>query len=168
MKHLILLIIVSAWSFKVLAQDEQKEQKEINQQVWLPFIQAFNSYNTDAFMAVHHKDLARVPRDSKQIYTFTQYKKQLEEGDLRSRNQNAKRTIELRFLERIATTTQAFEVGIYKTTVTQPQTEPQSFYGKFTVLLRKDGGVWKIVMDSDTSEKNSISANDFIAAAGID
>ncbi len=119
-------------------------------------------------MAVHHKDLARVPRDSKQIYTFAQYKKQHEEGDLRSKTQNVKRTIELRFLERIAGTTQAFEVGIYKTTITQPQMEPQSFYGKFTVLLRKDNGVWKILMDSDTSEKNSISANDFIAAAPLD
>jgi hypothetical protein len=46
--------------------------------------------------------------------------------------------------------------------------EPRSFYGKFTVLLHKDNGIWKIVMDSDTSEKNSISANDFIAAAPLD
>lgn len=167
MKPLIItiLIIIAAPAF---AQLEQKEQKEINAQVWRSFIQAFNEYNTTAFMAVHSKDLARVPRDSKTISTFEQYKKQMEDGDNRSKEQNIKRTIELRFIERIATSTQAFEIGIYKTTIIRSQTEPQSFYGKFIVMLRKENGIWKILLDSDSSEKNTISANDFIAAAPMD
>lgn len=160
-----MMIIASA---AAIAQPEQKEQKEINAQVWHPFIKAFNGYDTEAFMAVHAKDLARVPRDAKTISTYEQYKKQHEDGDKRAQTGNIKRTIELRFIERIASPTQAFEVGIYKTTVTQPQSEPQVMYGKFIVVLRKENNTWKIVLDSDSSEKNTVSANDFIAAAPID
>jgi len=119
-------------------------------------------------MSVHHKDLARVPRDSKVIYTFNEYKQHTDDYNQKARKGNITQTIELRFIERIANPTQAFEVGIYKTTITQPNTEPKAYYGKFTVLLTNENNTWKIIMDSDSSEKNTITANDFIAAEPIE
>jgi ketosteroid isomerase-like protein len=134
-------------------------QKAINSQVWKPFIQNFNTGNTEGFMAVHSKDLVRVPRDSKKLSDFAQYKKQLEYN-----GKSAKRTIELRFIERIASDTKASEVGIYKTTMVNPQGETKTFYGKFLVILRKENGTWKILVDTDSSEGGTISEDAFLAA----
>jgi ketosteroid isomerase-like protein len=134
-------------------------QKAINDQVWKPFIQNFNSGNTEGFMAVHSKDLVRVPRDSKKLSDFAQYKKQLEYN-----GKSAKRTIELRFTERITGDNKASEVGIYKTTVTTPQGEIKTHYGKFLVILRKENGTWKILVDTDSSEGGTITEEAFLAA----
>lgn len=50
----------------------------------------------------------------------------------------------------------AFEVGYYKTSSTDATTgETRSGYGKFHVLLRKENGTWKIIMDADANEKTN-------------
>jgi ketosteroid isomerase-like protein len=146
----------------------QDAQKQINHQVWKPFATTFNNYDTKGFMAVHSHDLVRVPRDSKTVLNFEQYKKQYEEGDKRSVQQKAKRTIELRFLERMANENQAFEAGIYKTTNIDVHGKTRSFYGKFYVVLRKENGTWKILVDSDSSEGGSIGEKDFAAAKPLE
>lgn len=146
----------------------QDTQNQINEQVWKPFITTFNNQDTKGFMAVHSADLTRVPRESKTVLNFEQYKKQNEEGDKRSTQQKIKRTIELRFLERITNETQAFEVGIYKTTYINAQGESKSFYGKFHVVLRKENGIWKILVDSDSSEGGTISEKNFTAAKPLE
>lgn len=146
----------------------QDVQKQINDQVWSPFITTFNNHDTKGFMAVHSHDLVRAPRDSKTVLNFEQYKKQNEEGDKRSVQQKAKRTIELRFLERIANESQAFEVGVYKTTNINAQGESRSFYGKFHVVLRKENSTWKILVDSDSSEGGTIDEKDFEAAKPLE
>jgi uncharacterized protein (TIGR02246 family) len=138
-------------------------QHEIDEQVWKPFIKAFNTRDTPAFMAVHSKDLARIPRDGKAITTFAQYQKQNEDGNKRAAA-DTRMTIELRFIERVASETQAYDVGIYKTTVTTGKGASQSHYGKFFVVLRKEDNRWKILVDSDSSEGGTISEKDFINA----
>jgi hypothetical protein len=40
----------------------------------------------------------------------------------------------------------------------------KSFYGRFHAVLRKEEGVWKILVDTDSSENNSISEKDYLAA----
>jgi ketosteroid isomerase-like protein len=146
----------------------QNIQRQINDQVWKPFITTFNNYDTEGFMAVHSHDLIRVPRDSKTVLNFEQYKKQYEGGDKQAAQQKAKRIIELRFIERMANENQAFEAGIYKTTNINAQGESKSFYGKFHVVLRKENGTWKILVDSDSSEGGSIGEKDFIAAKPLE
>lgn len=138
----------------------QDFQKEINEQVWTPFITAFNARDTKAFMNVHSKDIIRAPRDSKKLLNFDEYTKENQEGE----NRKNKHTLELRFLERIANQSQAFEVGIYKYTSWNEKGETRSGYGKFHVALRKENGVWKILVDSDSSEGNTIGEKEFLAA----
>ena len=67
-------------SASVCAQDFQKE---INDQVWRPFIASFNSFDTDGFMAVHSRDLVRSPRDAKVLLSWDEYFKQQQAGDKR-------------------------------------------------------------------------------------
>jgi ketosteroid isomerase-like protein len=145
----------------ILAFTQNTNQKAINDQVWKPFVKNFNTGNTDGFMAVHSKDLIRVPRDAKKLSDFGQYKKQIESSG------KSKRTIELRFIERIATDSKASEAGIYKTTIVTPQSETKTFYAKFLVILRKENGTWKILVDTDSSEGGTVNEAAFLAAQPI-
>lgn len=94
----------------------QSVQHEINEQLWKPFIQAFESRNTEGFMALHSKGLVRSIRDEKIVWNWEEYY-QNEKKYESQKDFNARR-LELRFTERLVGKDQAVEVGIYKTTVT--------------------------------------------------
>jgi ketosteroid isomerase-like protein len=130
-------------------------QSDINRQVWKPFIEAFNNFDTKAFMAVHSKDLSRVVQDGNLIYGYDRYYTENEQGNQSAKKANRKRTIEFRFIQRIAANDKAFEIGYFKYTGIQPDGSSHNGYGKFHVLLRKEGGIWKILMDADASEKTN-------------
>jgi ketosteroid isomerase-like protein len=128
-------------------------QKQINNDVWKPFISAFNNLDTDGFMSVHSKDMTRVIQDNNMIFGYEKYYQENKASDERSRQNKSKRNIELRFVQRIAGNDRAFEVGYFKGTVTSESGNSRNFYGKFHVLMRKENGKWKILMDADASEK---------------
>lgn len=148
-------------SFVLPAQDPQKE---INEQVWKPFIENFNNRNAAGFLAVHSKDVVRSPRDSQTIFGWDAYLKQQSEGDKRGIEMKRQHTLELRFTERIAENDLAIDVGIYKTTSIDSKGQSRSFFGRFHVVLRKENNVWKILVDSDSSEGGTIGEKDFLAA----
>ena len=151
-RKISIYLLIVLFSKTSLSQSDSLQQ-QITQQVWKPFIQSFSNMDTRAFMAVHSVDMTRVIQDGKTIYGYEQYYRENVQGDERSKKANRKRTIELRFAQRIAANGRAFEVGYYKTTSIQPDGVSRSSYGKFHVLLRKEKGVWKILMDADASEK---------------
>jgi ketosteroid isomerase-like protein len=159
---LVVLSIISSSAFS------QNFQKEINDQVWKPFISTFNNLDASGFLTVHSKDVIRSSRDSKILLNWTAYLKQQQEGDKRSKENGVRRTLELRFTERIANANQAIDVGIYKTTVTDKVGKIQSFYGRFHVVLRKENAVWRILVDTDSSENQSIDEKDFSSASAME
>jgi len=108
-------------------------------------------------MAVHSKEMSRVSQDGKSIYGYEKYYEENKYWNERSKKEGRKHNIELRFTQRIAGNDRGFEVGYYKTTSIQPNGESRSSYGKFHVLLRKENGKWKILMDADASEKTNES-----------
>ena len=146
----------------------QNFQKEINEQVWKHFITNFNEHNTDGFMTVHSKDAVRSPRDAKVVWNWEEYKQQQSQGDQRALAEKRKHALELGFTERIANKDLAVEVGVYKTTYFLPNGETQSHYGRFHVVLRKESGSWKILVDTDYSEGGTIGEKDFLAAQPLD
>jgi ketosteroid isomerase-like protein len=145
----------------------QGEHTEINDQVWKPFIQTFNNYDTKGFMALHSKEVARAPRDAKTIWNWDEYYKKQEQGDLLGKSAASKRSLELRFTERIVNKDLAINVGVYKTSSIRPDGTTEGFYGRFHVVLRKENGIWKILVDTDSSEGRTISEQDFLAASPI-
>jgi len=147
MKLLVPLLFVSTSLFG------QTAQKEINEQVWKPFIKAFTENNAELFMSVHSKDLVRSPRDSKKVLNWDQYNQQ-------TAKQSGTHNIELRFTERINNDNQAIDVGVYKTSY--PNHPP--YYGRFHVVLRKENGIWKILVDTDSNEGGTIGEKQFLAA----
>jgi hypothetical protein len=67
----------------------------------------------------------------------------------------------------MASNDQAFEVGYYKTTSANIVSgEKRNGYGKFHVLLGKENGVWKILMDA-ANEKSDEGGIPFRQAYGI-
>jgi hypothetical protein len=113
---------------------------------------------------VHSMDLVRSSRDSKQILSWAEYLEQQEKTNKRILADGMSMTLDLHFTERIATQDRAVDVGIYKTTMTDKTGKAQSYYGRFHVVLRKENGIWKILVDMDSSEGGTIDAEDFNAA----
>jgi len=162
MKKIILLLNVILIGLTSLAQ-ENKLTQEINAQVWMPFIRAFGDGDDELFRSVHSKDVIRVMQDDKQIVGYDKYFKKVPDS-IKAKWSDWKKSIELRFTQRIASDDKAFEVGYYRSTSINMKTgEQRSGIGKFHVLLRKENGIWKILMDADTaegaSEENFSKAN---------
>jgi len=127
-------------------------EKEINTQVWNSFIEAFNEGNDEAYSTLHSKDFIRVLRDNNRIYGFDEAFK-VQPDSIKQKWAEWKRNIELRFIERVVSADKAFEIGYYKITSSNTSTgEQRVSYGMFHVLLRKENGVWKILMDADGHE----------------
>jgi len=127
-------------------------QQQINEQVWKPFVKAFNNDDKEGFRKVHSLDLIRVIQDDNQVLGYDEYFKPVDDS-IKANWGKWKHHIELRFIQRIASNGKAFETGYYKTTSTNIDTrETRVGYGKFHVLLRTENGVWKILMDQDAKE----------------
>jgi ketosteroid isomerase-like protein len=163
MKTLLILLCATV----AITAHAQTSQTEINTQVWEPFITSFNNHQAEAFMAVHSKDVIRSPRDSKTVLNWNDYKKSQVEGDQEDIKAKRKRTLTLRFTERISNNSLAVEVGVYKTSYRLSDGKTMDYYGRFHVVLRKENGVWKILVDTDSSENGTISEKDFLAAESM-
>jgi ketosteroid isomerase-like protein len=137
--------------FTVFAQPDAIET-EINNQVWVPFIKTYSNMDAIGFMNLHSRDLLRVPIDSKKIYSYDEYSLNNQQNNEYNFRHKRRQAIEFSFEERIHNETSAFEIGYYKVTTTDANGKTGIFYGKFTVVLRKSGDRWRIVLDSDTSK----------------
>jgi ketosteroid isomerase-like protein len=161
MNRISILLFLLTMSLSLKAQDVQIE---INEQVWKPFIKNFNEHNTIGFMAVHSKDVIRSPRDSKAVWNWDEYSREQAAGDQQDIKEKRKRTLELRFTERINGKGKAIDVGVYKTSYLLPDGTKQDFFGRFHVVLRQEKGIWKILVDTDSSENGTVGEKEFLSA----
>ena len=149
----------------------QDEVRAINDQVWKPFTEAIMSQDQEKFISVHSRDVIRVERDSKKILRYDEYKSNMTSwSDWKKSLQQsgAKYLFELRFLERISDGDIAHEVGYFKNETTSADGQTRKSYGKFHVVLRKESGTWKILVDSDSNEGRSITDSMFVAASPLE
>ena len=146
------------------AQD-YKDLNDINTQVWESFTKAFETYDYSLFASIHSQDLVRVSGDGKSIKLFSEY---IEGYKNRWVNKKGNQIISFRFLERIVTDNYASERGIYKLTVNLNTYEEKSYYGQFHVLLKHENKRWKLIMDYDSSEMNTINEASYKSAFAID
>lgn len=151
MKKSLLLLTVILISIATIAQtDSLKWVKEIDEQVWKPFVEHFVSGNKAGFRSLHSKSVSRVEIDRGSIMDYDKYFP----ADTSSGQgfKNVKRQFELRFDKRVSNGTRAWESGYYKGTVIQGERAPRSYYGRFFVVLQKENNVWKILVDADTGK----------------
>ncbi|MEO6539679.1 MAG: hypothetical protein ABIN74_01765 [Ferruginibacter sp.] len=132
--------------------DSLKSVKEINEQVWTPFITHFISGNKEGFRSVHSKKITRVEIDRGLVLDYDKYFPPVNSNG-KQPSPDFRRLFELRFDKRISNGTKAWESGYYKGTVIQEGKEPRSYYGRFFVVLEKEKGTWKIIVDADTGKE---------------
>ncbi len=153
MKKLSFLLFAVLFFLTARAQsDSLKWVREINEQVWKPFITHFISGNKEGFRAVHSKRITRVEIDRGMVLDYDKYFPPID-PNLAPVKRNSNRLFELRFDKRISNGNRAWESGYYKGTVIQEGKEPWSYYGRFFVVLEKENGVWKILVDADTGKE---------------
>lgn len=149
----------------------QTDQAEINEQVWKPFTKAIMMQDVESFAALHSKDLVRAEINSKKVMGLQEYREGMEAGwpgwKESIQKNKSKYTFELRFIERISNGTMAYEIGYFKNESVTASGEKRESYGKFHVVLRKENGTWKILVDSDSNEGGTITKETFAAAAPL-
>jgi len=139
----------------------------INEQVWHDFTLAFEKLDHQLLRAVHSTEMVRIEGDRQSIQELDPYMEGYASWFQQVKQAGNTLQIRLRFLERINTDHTASERGIYQLTIKDAQDTDQIYYGKFHVVLKKENDVWKIVMDYDSSEGNTIGEEDFKAANNI-
>lgn len=128
----------------------QTAQQEIDEQIWLPFTQAWEDNDGEAFNAIHSDDVWRI--NPGRLLVGAEYKSRNAEN---MQGQNRERIIEFTFETRTSNGNNAYEVGYYRIT-DNSQEEPRYFVGRFHVAMKKIDGVWKIIQDWDTGEINGV------------
>ena len=139
--------------------------KDINFQIWNNFTKSFETLDYQLFESLHSNDLIRVNKDIKSIKT-----KDLYLNGYKNRWGNAflKQTISFRFLERFSKDGISSERGIYKFTRDLNTENEKSYYGKFHVILKKEENLWKILIDYDSTENESINEVHYNNAFALD
>jgi hypothetical protein len=152
MKRLLLLAIAFLFFLHANAQpDSLKWVKEINEQVWKPFIAHFISGNKEGFRNVHSKRITRVEIDGGRVLDYDKYFPPIDPNSPAVKK-SGNRLFELHFDKRVSNGTKAWESGYYKGTMMHEGKEPRSYYGRFYVVLEKEAGTWKILVDADTGK----------------
>lgn len=139
--------------------------KDINQ-VWSKFYQAFEALDYTLMAEIHSKDLIRIS-GGQRISNYESYINRYKSNFAYSKENGITNNISLRFFERINNDSIASERGIYQLIRNKGKADAQSYYGQFHVLFKKEQGEWKILMDYDSTEGNTIDEKDFQEASEI-
>ena len=115
------------------------------------------------FKRIHSKRLVRVGSGTR-ISDYKSYMAKQAERFEKAKQQGTRYEIALRFFERAVSQQHASERGIYRLTVYQKDKESVDYYGQFHVIHRKEKRKWKILVDYDSNEGNTIGVEQFEAA----
>ena len=164
-KYFFAAIMLLPFTITIAQTDSLKWVKEINEQVWKPFITHITAGNNEGFSSVHSKRITRVEIDNGRVLDFEKY---FPATNTNSGTQKKTTTLlfELRFDKRISNGNKAWESGYYKGRIMKDGVEQRSYYGRFFVVLEKEEGVWKILVDADTGA--GATAENFNKASSLE
>jgi ketosteroid isomerase-like protein len=129
----------------------QTDQEEINRQVWHPFMKCYEKLDAAQFMSLHSRELLRVELDENRMMGYEGYTDYYQDFFGRFRKTGEKIRIRFSFTHRISDGKKAYEKGYYEFTLHSAKGNVKA-YGAFSVVLKKEQGQWKIIMDSDTNK----------------
>ncbi len=160
MKYIFLLLIL-AMTPMTAQTDIEAIQKEIDQTVWKPFQNAFETLDGDALNATYADQVLRVTPQG--IDTENAFKKGNAERFASNRKNGDTIHLDFWFDSRKTNETTSYEVGFYRIGFATKGGETQYSYGQFHIVLEKINGDWKITQDWDTAiiAGNPITSKDF-------
>jgi ketosteroid isomerase-like protein len=154
-RSLALLLILAAFA-SCRAQEnavlEDSITRAIDDQVWRPFVKAFNAHDIDDYLAVHAKNVVRWPLGWGSAQVGDSMRVNTRRGWNEPSALHEDRTIELNFTHRSHTHAFAYDIGYYQVNVRSKEGIPRAFIGHFTTILGKEGGRWKIFLDADNGD----------------
>jgi ketosteroid isomerase-like protein len=168
MKKVLIYLFVFI-SFYINAQTNTDYLKEINRDIWLPFIEAYGTLNVEKYKSLQSEDFIRAEGNGKRLPTFKDYFEGAGVWFSDMKKEGRKLEIAFRFTERFANDKVASERGIYQLkSFDNNGKEEWKGYGKFHVFMRKSEGKWKIVVDYDSDEGKTINEQSYLAAFAMD
>lgn len=151
------------------AQTKTDYLKDINRDVWLPFIEAYATCDAEKYKNLQSEDFIRAEGNGKSLPTYQEYFDNVADWFKTIKSEGQKLAIAFRFTERLANDKVASERGIYELKAfSKDGQETWKGYGKFHVFMRKINDKWKIVVDYDSNENKTITEQTYLAAFGID
>jgi hypothetical protein len=163
-KFTILILLFVAFANQGNSQS-LNNLEEINR-VWKKFYQSFDSLDYKLMAEIHSKKLIRIS-GGKSITDYKTYINRYKTSFEKAKEQNISNKISLRFFERINNDSIASERGIYKLVRVENKKDQQTYYGQFHVVFVKEKAEWKILMDYDSNEADTIGEKDYLKAFGI-
>lgn len=168
MKKYILFLFLSI-SMLLQAQTNTDFLKEINQDIWLPFIEAYGTLNVEKYKSLQSEDFIRAEGAGKHLPSYKDYFEGVSSWFDEMQKDGRRLTIAFRFTERFANGKTASERGIYELKMFDKNNkETWKGYGKFHVFMRKINEKWKIVVDYDSNEGKTINEQSFLSAFKMD
>ena len=164
LKKISVLLLIGLVTFKSYSQTEIN-LNDINQ-VWFKFYQAFETLDYSLMAEIHSKDLVRIS-GGQRISDYESYINRYKLNFEKSKENGVTNNISLRFFERINNDSVASERGIYHLIRNKGKDDEQTYYGQFHVIFKKEQGIWKILMDYDSTEGKTIGEEDYNKAKSI-
>ncbi len=165
LKKIMLLILFLVVFINQSNSQTKNNFNEINK-VWYEFYQAFDSLDYQVMAKIHSKKLIRIS-GGKKIVDYETYINSYKTRFKNAKEDNTTNGISLRFFERINNDSIANERGIYKFIKNKDEHNEQIYYGQFHVILIKENGGWKILMDYDSNNEGTIGEKDYNEAYHI-
>ncbi|MEM9647428.1 MAG: hypothetical protein AAF969_03035 [Bacteroidota bacterium] len=136
-------------------------QKVIDQTVWKPFKNAFETLDGEALNATYANEVLRVTPDG--IDTENTFKAKNLERFKKSMEDGVSISLDFWFDSRHTNATTSYEVGFYRIGFTDKEGNTNFSHGQFHIVLKKIDGHWKIAQDWDTAKINGqrITETDF-------
>lgn len=152
LQSILVLIIFSICQIVQGQTDNLSKIEEINNQVWLPFKQAYESRNDSLFNSLHTDDMIRINENG--IRLGEDYK--AKNTEWKKMTDGYSTIIDFSFEHRFYHGDIGYEVGYYRIINSFKDQTQRASYGRFHVVLKKIGGVWKINQDWDTGQVGNI------------
>lgn len=148
MKNIITLLLIIS-TLHIQAQNIQEIQSKIDQTVWKPFQEAFETLDGDALNNTYANQVLRVTPQG--IDTVNAFKKGNTARFSENRKNGDQIALDFWFDSRKTNETTSYEVGFYRIGFTSKGKEIHYSYGQFHIVLEKIDGHWKITQDWDTA-----------------
>ncbi|MDG5492070.1 nuclear transport factor 2 family protein [Psychroserpens sp. SPM9] len=152
-------------SINICEAQSLRNLKEINT-VWNQFYIAFNTLNHQTMAYIHSEALIRIS-GGRTIIDYQTYISNYKNQFQAAKSEGTTYDISLRFFERINTNTTASERGVYRLIINKEKPDEQTYYGQFHVIMKKENGDWKITMDYDSTEFDTIDEKSYLKAHAI-
>ena len=165
-KQIITTILILLGTATTTFSQDLQTFNEINR-MWSQFCESFDSLDAQMFAEVHSKKLIRIPGGHR-IMNLEAYIEGYESYFHKTKDEKSTSSLDLRFFERIHNDSIASERGYYKSLKNQGQENERISYGQFHVLLAKENGIWKVLMDYDSNEGKTITEEHFNGAFAMD